>query len=370
MKVCLSLLALLGAAAVQLAASSVTYDADLKNPWGMSFSATSPIWVSNQGSNTSTLYTGDGTKLGLVVTVPPTTGIPTGPTGQVFSGGAGFTGSPFFIFDTLAGTIDAWGKTSGTTASVVATTPGAIYTGLGIGAVSGSNFLYAANFVPGGGVDVYNTSFTMTGTLRDSSIPSGYSPFNSQVIGGKLYVEYAKFNPSNGMAQMGAGLGYVAVYDLAKGTWSTLISGGQLNAPWGVTLAPKSFGAFSNDLLIGNFGNGEINAYSTTGVFLGTLSDGSGHPLVNPFLWAIEAGNNNPKANPSGVYFNAGIGNQVYGLFGVITASSTASATAASTAGYLQTNLVTSAPEPAALGLMFVGGLLLAARLGGRRKSS
>ncbi len=353
MKVHLTLLPLLAAAAVPLTASSVTHDSNLRNPWGMSFSSTSPIWVSNQASNTSTVYSGTGGEALLTVTVPPTTGVPTGPTGQVFAGGMGF-GSAAFIFDTLAGTIDA--LSGGPSATIETTKTGAVYTGLGLGSVSGSNFLYAANFVPGGGVDVYNTSYTFKNTLSNPSIPSGYSPFNAQVINGNLYVEYAKFNPSNGMAQMGAGLGYVAVYNLASGTWSTLISGGALNAPWGVTLAPASFGSFSNDLLIGNFGNGEINAYSTTGVWLGTLKGNSGTPLMNSFLWAIEAGNS--SANANGVYFNAGIGNQQYGLFGVITASS---------ANYLQTNLVTSVPEPGALGLAIAGAAFLAAAIRKRR---
>lgn len=361
MKVPFTLLALLAAQTLPLTAASVTFDPDLRNPWGMSFAPTSPIWVSDQASVKSTLYTGAGTKEGLIVTVPPTSGFPIGPTGQVFAAGDGFSGGAIFIFDTLAGTVNAWSDKGSTTATIEATKSGAVYTGLGLGTVSGSNFLYAADFVPGGGVDVYNTSFTLINTLRDSSIPSGYSPYNSQVINGNLYVEYAKVNPTTGLPVIGAGLGYVAVYNLAKGTWSTLISGGMLNAPWGVTIAPSSFGTFSSDLLIGNFGSGEINAYSTTGVFLGTLSDSSGHPLVNSFLWAIEAGNKGPMVNPNGVYFNAGIGNQVYGLFGVITASS---------ANYLQTNLVTSAPEPGALGLMIGGGVLLGVLARKRRKSS
>src|SRR5271166_4088485 len=163
-------------------------DSNLKDPWGMSFSGTSPIWVSDRASGVATIYNGlTGAALSLVVTVPP--GAPVGPTGQVFAGGAGFSGSPNFIFDTLGGTIDTWN--GGTTATVVGTTPGASYEGL----ASANGTLYAANFGSAGGINVFNSIYapeTLSGNFTDPNIPAGYSPFNIQNINGLLYVEYAK----------------------------------------------------------------------------------------------------------------------------------------------------------------------------------
>ncbi len=319
-------------------------DSNLKNPWGMSFSPTSPIWVSNQGSNTSTLYSGTGTPAALVVSVPPTSPPPTGPTGQVFNS----TASDFvlangtkatFLFDTLAGTVNGWNGGSGTTASVVLTTAGASYTGLALGNNGSANYLYAANFVSGGGITVLNSSFstaTLPGTFTDPNLPSGYEPYNIQNVNGKLYVEYAQINPATGRAVTGLGLGYVDVFDTNGNLLQRLVSGGQLDAPWGVAIAPSGFGSFGNDVLIGNFGNGEINVYDpTSGTYIGTLSNATGAPLVNSGLWGIAFGNS--AANPNALYFAAGINNEADGLFGDIVA----------------------VPEPAGWGLIIAGFAIL-----------
>jgi uncharacterized protein (TIGR03118 family) len=309
---------------------ALTTDPNLKNPWGMSFSATSPIWVSNQGTTTATLYTGAGVRAPagnpLVVSVPPTSPPPTGPTGQVFnSAGTGNfidgTSPANFIFSTLAGTIDAWNPSNGTTAAVKATTPGAVYTGLALANNGSGNFLYAANFVAGGGINVFDSTFTTTklsGSFTDPGALPGYSPYNIQAINGKLYVEYAQFNPANGMAVVGSGLGYVDIFDFNGNLLQRLATGGQLNAPWGVAVAPAGFGNLSGDVLIGNFGNGEINAYTSSGSWLEALSDSTGAPLVNSGLWGLAFGNS--SANPMALYFNAGINNQADGLFGDIVA--------------------------------------------------
>lgn len=288
-------------------------DSNMLDPWGMSFSATSPIWVNDRGAGVATVYTGTGGVISLVVTVPP--GAPLGPTGQVFAGGTNFelnSKPAAFIFDTLAGTIDAWN--GGTSATTVATTTGARYEGLALA----NNTLYAANFTSGGDINVFNSSYVETGSFTDPGIPSGYAPFNVQNVNGLLYVEYAKIT-SNVAVPLPGGGGYVDVYD-ANGTFvQRLISNGPLNAPWGVTMAPAGFGSFGGDLLVGNFGNGEINAFNpTTGAFEGTLTDQSGNPIANSGLWAINFGNGSLGANPDALYFDAGLNKGADGLFGDI----------------------------------------------------
>ena len=308
---------------------AVTVDPNLTNPWGMSYSATSPFWISNAASNNSTAYNGAGVATTINVSVPG------GPTGQVFnSAGAGNFVIPSnstaasFIFDTLSGGILAWNGPLGTTgtAATITTTPGAVYTGLTLGNNGTGNYLYAANFTAGGGIQVFNSSFTnVTGTtfagkFTDPNVPAGYAPYNVQIIGNDLYVEYAEVGTSAGTAARGLGLGYVDVYDLNGNLVQRLISGGNLDAPWGVTLAPAGFGQFGNDLLVGNFGNGEINAFDpTTGAYLGTLDGANGNPIVNNDLWAIDfRTNGGDSSNPDALYFDAGINGQKDGLFGDI----------------------------------------------------
>lgn len=291
--------------------ASVT-DSNLKDPWGMSFSGTSPIWVSDRATGVATLYNGlTGAAVPLVVAVPP--GAPMGPTGQVFAGGGGFSGNPSFIFDTLGGTVDTWG--GGSTATVVDTTAGAHYEGL----ASANGTLYAANFGSTGGINVFNSSYapeTLSGNFSDPNIPTGYSPFNIQNINGLLYVEYAKVTTGVPVPLPGGG-GFVDIYNTNGVLVQRLISNGALNAPWGVTIAPAGFGAFGGDLLVGNFGNGEINAFNpTTGAFMGTITDQNGNPIVNSGLWALNFGNS--SANPNALYFNAGINMGADGLFGDI----------------------------------------------------
>jgi len=290
-------------------------DTNLKDPWGMSFSANSPIWVSDRATGVSTLYNGlTGAPVSLVVAVPP--GAPLGPTGQVFAGGGGFSGNPSFIFDTLGGTVDTWG--GGSTAAVVDTTAGAHYEGL----ASANSTLYAANFGSAGGINVFNSSYapeTLSGSFTDPNIPTGYSPFNVQNINGLLYVEYAKVTTGVPVPLPGGG-GFVDIYNTNGVLMQRLISNGALDAPWGVTIAPAGFGSFGGDLLVGNFGNGEINAFNaTTGAFVGTLMDQNGNPIVNSGLWALDFGNS--SANPNALYFTAGINMGNDGLFGDIQAT-------------------------------------------------
>jgi uncharacterized protein (TIGR03118 family) len=296
-------------------------DPNLVDPWGVSFSPTSPIWVSDRGTGVSTLYSGAGAPVPLIVTVP--SGTPsTGPTGQVFAGGTSFklNGNPVnFIFDTLGGTIDAWN--GGATASIVATTPGANFTGLALA----NNTLYAANFKAGGGINVFDSSFAPTnasGNFSDPNLPSGYAPFNIQNINGTLFVAYAKVTPGVPVALPGGG-GYVDEFDTNGNLIRRLVSNGPLNGPWGVTAVPGTgFNGFAaGDVLVGNFSNGEINVFDANGNFLQTLTDGSGNPLVNPGLWSIAFDSGAPGANdPNALFFTAGINQGNDGLFGKIDA--------------------------------------------------
>jgi uncharacterized protein (TIGR03118 family) len=288
----------------------------LKNPWGVSFSLTSPFWVSDQKTDVATLYTGAGVPAPpppgspLIVSIPPATGAPTGPTGQVFVGGMGFTteagASAVFVFSTLSGTIDAWN--AGTSAVTQFTaTDGAIYTGL---AQAGS-LLYAADN-KNNKIDVFNNTFgktTVSGTFTDPSVPSGFTPYDIQNVGGKLYVEY------RGPTTTG---GFVGVFD-TNGNFLQNITDSHLNAPWGVTLAPAGFGQFGGDLLVGNFGDGRINAFNpVSGAFIGVLSDSAGNPIVNSGLWALDFRGQGSGIDANTLFFTAGINNQADGLFGAI----------------------------------------------------
>ena len=318
-------------------------DPNLVNPWGISHNDSGPFWVSDNGASVSTLYNGSGQPFPiaspLIVTIPPAG--TSAPTGQVFNGSASFGGAPF-IFTTEDGTIAAWN--GGTTATLQATVPDAVYKGLAIGNNGSGNFLYATNFHTGT-VDVFDGAFsqtTLAGNFIDPTLPSGFAPFNIQTIGGNLYVTYAKQGPG-GDDEAGAGNGFVDVFDLNGNFKKHLITQGALNSPWGLALAPSTFGEFGNDLLVGNFGDGTINAFDPdTGAFLGTLRDGDGNPIVNEGLWGLIFGNGGNGGDPNKLYFTAGIpgDGQVedHGLFGVIA----------------------TAPEPSALALVATALLYLA----------
>jgi len=321
------------------AVPAANIDPNLKNSWGISFSPTSPFWVSDQAAGVATLYTGTGARAGgpLVVTIPAGGGPPSGPTGTVFGNIAGNfllstptggTVPSLFLFDTLSGTIQGWnpGSTGGMNSAVIeATKSGAVYTGLTLDNSGGSNFLYAANGAGSGSIDVYDSSFTnvsgttFAGKFVDPSPIAGFVPFNVQNIGGNLYVTYASIGP-RGVPNAG---GYVDVYDAAGNFISRLATNGPLDAPWGIAQAPATgFGMFSGDILIGDFfPGGTINAYTPGGTFVGTLTGPNGTPIANDFLWALDFGNGGPGFSPTTLYFTAGINNQADGLFGSIQAA-------------------------------------------------
>ena len=278
-------------------APAAVQDANLVNPWGMSYGPTGPFWVSDNGPSLSTLYTGTGSIVPLVVNIP-TTGT-SGPTGQVFNGSTNFGGNAF-LFANENGTISGWKGSDGSNATVLVSASGASYTGV---AISGSD-LYAANSASGN-VDVYNGSFGSVGSFTDPNA-NGAAPFNVQNIAGKLYVTYVGKNGS-----------FVDTLDPTTDTFTRLTSSSALAAPWGLALAPTDFGQFSNDLLVGNFGNGEINAFDpTTGALRGTLTGGNGKAIVNPDLWGLTFGNGAKAGAANTLYFSAGIGNEQHGLLG------------------------------------------------------
>jgi uncharacterized protein (TIGR03118 family) len=297
-------------------------DPNLKNPWGMSFSATSPFWVSDQGTNKSTLYNGAGVVNALVVSTPPS------PTGQVFNStpsfllpaGSGTAQAPAaFIFDSLSGSISGWNGAQGTTAATVFTaTDGAVFTGLASDSVGASNFLYASDFA-NGRIDTFNGSFaeiTPSGSFTDPTLPAGYSPYNIQNIGGKLYVEYAKVDPVTHMPTTTANTGVVSVFDANGNFLQRLVTNTDLDSPWGITQAPATFGSLGGDILVGNFGDGTISAFDpTTGIFAGSLLGPSGSPIVDGGLWAIDFRAAGSGFDPNTLFLNAGINDEADGLF-------------------------------------------------------
>ncbi|MGB7464246.1 MAG: TIGR03118 family protein [Candidatus Acidiferrum sp.] len=295
-------------------------DPDLVNPWGVSFSSASPFWVSDNGTGLATLYNGAGVKQMLVVTVPPPGATPTG---QVFNSSSSFNGD-LFIFATEGGTITGWRGALGTTAETLSPGTGGVYKGLAIATTPNGTYLYATDF--------HNNSITvfpgtgapsLSGTFTDPNLPAGYAPFNIQTIGGKLYVTYAVQDAAKHDDVSGPGHGIVDVFDLQGNFLQRLISNGPLNSPWGMAIAPTGFGSFGNDLLVGNFGDGTINAFDpSTGNFLGQLDGANGMPLVNLGLWDLTFGNGGNGGSKSDLFFTAGIPGdgmvEDHGLFGNI----------------------------------------------------
>jgi uncharacterized protein (TIGR03118 family) len=339
--------------------AAANVDSNLVNPWGISFGPTTPFWVSDNGTGVATLYNAGGVPFPvgtpLVVSIAPPNGSPPGftsaPTGQVFNNNANdfivsngtTSGSANFIFATEDGTISGRsGAVSGGTQSFIGvdnSPSGAVYKGLAIATIGGSNFLFAANF-NSGKVEEYNSSFGFVRSFTDPNppqVPAGtppgqnWAPFNVQQINGQLYVTFALQNDAKHDDVAGAGNGFVDVFDLNGNFVKRLINtgaGDPLNSPWGLTTAPGGFGAFANDLLVGNFGDGEIHAFDPiSGAFLGTLSGSNGNAIDIPGLWDITFGNGGAGVDPNAIYFTAGLPEadmpdvlEKAGLFGALSA--------------------------------------------------
>ena len=357
-------------------------DPNLVNPWGISESGGSPFWISDNNAGVSTLYNTAGMPQTLVVSIPTppnplgASGAPTetvfnidgGPTGGFkvsgFSNtGTQTSGAAVFLFATEDGTIVGWNPgdnptgfdpaKAGTYAIIAvdnsgnnftepdpAKQTGAVYKGLTIAnsATPGTpifasdpnttTVLYAANF-RSGKVEVYDTKFQSValpaGAFADPNLPSGYAPFNVQVLGSQVYVTYAQQNADKHDDVAGQGHGFIDVFNLdgtpgLSGGTERLVSGGPLNSPWGLALAPPSFGALKGDLLVGNFGSGFIDVFNpTNGTFLGNLKDPDGEPIQIDGLWALKVGNGGSGGATNTVYFTAGLDHETHGLFGSLT---------------------------------------------------
>ena len=305
-------------------------DTHLVNAWGLAFNPTAFVWVADNGTSTSTLYDGNGVPQTLVVAIPAGTSGDAAPTGIVYNGTQDFkvtqngvTGASPFIFVGEAGTVSGWSPSVNRTNAVIAvdTNGTAVYKGLAIGAFAGANYLYAADF-RNNRIDVYDARFqkaTLPGGFVDPNLPAGYGPFGIQAIGDRVYVAYAQRETSGNDEVKGAGLGVVDVYDMGGTFLHRLAAGGALNAPWGLAMAPANFGDFSNAILVGNFGDGKINAYNpSTGAFIGTLSKSDHTPIVIDGLWGIAFGNgvNNQPANT--LFYTAGPSDEAHGIYGRI----------------------------------------------------
>jgi uncharacterized protein (TIGR03118 family) len=306
-------------------------DPNLVNPWGVALNASGPFWISNNHTGTTTLYNGAGQP--FPAATPTVVTIPGGsPTAQVFNGGASFaltTGNPaLFLFASESGIISGWNPAvdPGNAKAVADNSPsGAIYKGLALGANHSGPLLYAVNF-HAGTVDVFDANFqpvTVPGGFRDPNLPAGFAPFNIRRIGGSLYVTYVLQDDAKHDDVSGAGNGFINIFDTDGNLLRRLVSGGVLNSPWGMALAPDFFGDYSNTLLVGNFGDGTVNAFDpATGNYLGTLQNQDGNSIAMPGLWGLQFGNGHNGGDANTLYFTAGVANggkvEDHGLLGSI----------------------------------------------------
>ena len=312
-------------------------DPNLVNSWGIAHPPTGPWWVADNGMGVSTLYNGTGVPFPagnpLIVTIPPPAGgtDPSTPTGIVFSGGLDFEVAPgktaTFIFVTEDGTISAWNRTVDPNNATlkVDNSPGAVYKGATIAKKGNANVLYVANF-SGGTVDVFDTDFNQidlsAGAFTDKSIPAGFAPFNVQNIEGRIFVTFAQQDAQKHDNLDGPGVGFVDVFDPGGNLLMRLKNGNWMDAPWGITLAPSNFGRFSEHLLVGNFGSGQIAAFDPEeGNFQGLLRSTDGKPITIDGLWGLGFGNGANAGPVNTLFFAAGINDEQHGLFGAITST-------------------------------------------------
>jgi uncharacterized protein (TIGR03118 family) len=305
-------------------------DPNLVNAWGLTSLPTSPWWVADNGTDVSTLYQADGTAAPLVVKVP------SAPTGAAANSGSSFvvrhgtrSGPAKFLFDTEEGKILGWNPGVAATTAVVAgdrSNVGAIYKGLTIASTATGDFLYAADF-HNGRVDVFDGSFNLVstpGSFVDPGLPHGFAPFGIATIGGQIFVTYAKQDAERSDEVAGPGLGFVDRFDTSGTFLGRVATRGPLNAPWGLALAPASFGPFGGDLLVGNFGDGKINAYEpqADGTYMpvGELRSDD-KPIVIDGLWALAFGKGtHANGRTDTLFFTAGPDDEGHGLFGTIRA--------------------------------------------------
>jgi uncharacterized protein (TIGR03118 family) len=326
-------------------------DTNLVNPWGLSHPPTGPWWISDNGTGLTTLYNGNGRGFPvgspLVVTIaPPAGGTSAAPTGNIFnpvnstnpddfvvsSGNA--KGPSLFMFATEDGTISGWNPGVDLTHTILAVDrsgvgAGAVYKGLAFGQSGGSDFIYATNF-RFGTVEQFDSNFNLVRSFTDKQLANTcplagqcFAPFGIQNIGGNLYVSFALQDAAHHDDAHGPSRGFVDVFATNGKLMTRLISRGALNSPWGLALAPPNFGQFSNDLLVGNFGNGRINAFDpNTGTLLGSLKNQKGLIISINGLWGIAFGNGATAGPTNALFFTAGINDEANGLFGKIQSAS------------------------------------------------
>lgn len=309
-------------------------DPNLSNAWGIAFGPNTPVWIADNHTGLSTLYDGQGNPFPvgspLVVTIP----LPKGgtgaaaPTGVVFNDTKDFSvseggksGASLFIFATEDGTISGWNANVDRTHAILKvdnSASGAVYKGLARGSDDGRNFLFATNF-NSGNVDVYNKDFKWVKSFTDNDVPAGYAPFGIRNINGWLYVTFALQDSAKHDDVHGAGHGFVDIFRTDGHLVKRLISQGPLNSPWGLVLAPSGFGQFSHALLVGDFGDGVINAFNAkSGDFLGSLKDKNGNLIAIDGLWGLAFGNGNKAGDRHTLLFTAGPNGENNGLFGTI----------------------------------------------------
>jgi uncharacterized protein (TIGR03118 family) len=321
-------------------------DANLVNPWGIVFNPWGPVWISDNGTGVSTLYDGAGHIVPLVVAIPPPAGGDSAaPTGIVFNGAALLpppagtpptsfvvtdsatkaSGVSLFMFATEQGTIAGWAPSVDFTHAFTAvdnSASGAVYKGLALSAGGNGNLLYATDF-HNRRIDVFDSAFkpaTITGKFDDPNIPADFAPFGIQAINGDIYVTYAKQDADKHDDVHGRGLGYVDAFDPNGNLLQRVAIRGFLNAPWGLTVAPAGFGSFAGRLLVGNFGDGHVNAFDlATGRWVGMLIGNDRRPLEIEGLWGLAFGNGFLGQQIDSLYFTAGPKDESEGVYGVIS---------------------------------------------------
>jgi len=303
-------------------------DAQLSNPWGIAFLHGQPFWVANNNGGTATLYDAQGVKQTTVVGIPTAAANPCSPgcpTGIVANSSTDFGGA-FFIFDTEDGILARWNGMGNATMVIDNSSMSAVYKGLALLNNTAGNFLLAANF-RSGAIEVYDHSFAPAtlsgGTFTDPGLPAGYAPHGVKVINNVVFVTYAMQDAAKHDPVTGAGLGLVDLFQTDGKFLHRGITGGTLNAPWGVVAASANFGEFSNDVLVGNFGDGTISAFDTQGNFLKQVTDSNGTVITNPGLWDLVFGAGG-TGDPNTLYFTAGGSTQTQGLFATLVPSAAA----------------------------------------------
>jgi len=299
-------------------------DSQLSNPWGIAFLPGNPFWVANNNGGTMTTYDSSGTKLQPTVTVPVAANNPCPqgcPTGLVANSSTDFGGAQF-ITGTEDGIIARWNGAGAAVTAVDNSGSGAVYKGLALLRTNSGGFLLAANF-RAGRIDVFDRNFqpaSLSGHFTDPGLSAGMAPHGIKIINNTIYVAYAMQDSAKHDPLTTAGSGAVDAFDQNGNFVKRVVTGGALNAPWGMVMAPSGFGAFANALLVGNFGDGTINAFdANTGNLLGQMMDSNSRPVTNPGIWDMVFGQAG-TGDPSTLYITAGGADQTQGLFAAIVA--------------------------------------------------